>query len=501
MPSAAFSKQSPTSVKADAVAVFAVKEGDAAVPTADAVALAEVLDVDLAEELKALRFDGSPGTAARIATRGKAKAPAVLVVGVGERAKATPEALRRGAGTAARNALQGESLAVVVPADLVEDAEAADLAQAATEGALLGAYAFNHYRSSDEGAPKLQTVSVLAGEGAAASAVKKGVTAGAAVAAAVATTRDLVNTPPQAKRPPALAERINELAKDAGIKVKIHDEKALAKGGFGGILGVGQGSAEAPRLVELTYAPARAKQHVVFVGKGITFDTGGISLKPSNAMNTMKSDMAGAATVVGTMLAAAALGLKVKITGLCALAENMPSGTATRVSDVLTHRGGKTVEVMNTDAEGRLVMADALAYGAESSPDLMIDVATLTGAQVVALGSKVSAVMSTDAELAQALLGAAGAVGEGLWELPLVEDYREHLKSPVADLKNIGKAGEAGTIVAGLFLKEFTGDVPWAHLDIAGPSFTEEGDAFYNGRGATGSPVRTLVRFLADRAG
>jgi leucyl aminopeptidase len=196
----------------------------------------------------------------------------------------------------------------------------------------------------------------------------------------------------------------------------------------------------------------------------------------------------------------AELGLKVKVTALCALAENMPSGTATRVSDVLTHRGGTTVEVMNTDAEGRLVLADALAYGAESKPDAMIDVATLTGAQVVALGTKVSGIMGTDEALVDGLLDAAKAAGEPLWELPLVAEYRDHLKSTVADMKNIGRAGEAGTIIAALFLKEFTDGLPWAHLDIAGPSFTEEGDAFITAKGATGAPVRTLVRYLQSRA-
>jgi leucyl aminopeptidase len=501
MATLAFAKQSPTAVKVDTLAVFATKDGDVGVPTADAAALGGKLGIDLAEELKALRFDGAPGNVARIPTRGAAKAAIVLVVGIGEPGEVTLESLRRGAGTAARNALKDTSLAVVVPGDLLEGTEAADVAQAVAEGAGLGAYAFTVYRTQDDEKPKLAKVQVLAGEGADGGAVKKGVAAGAVMVRAVSTTRDLVNTPPQAKRPPALAERIGELAKDAGIKVKVFDEKALAKGGFGGILGVGQGSSEAPRLVELTYDPPRAKGHVTLIGKGITFDTGGISLKPSNSMMTMKSDMAGAASVVGTMLAAAELGLKVKITGLCALAENMPSGTATRVSDVLTHRGGTTVEVMNTDAEGRLVLADALAYGAESTPDAMIDIATLTGAQVVALGTKVSGVMGTDDELVQGLLAAAKTAGEGLWELPLVADYREHLKSTVADMKNIGKAGEAGTIVAALFLKEFAGDIPWAHLDIAGPSFTEEGDAFYLACGATGAPVRTLVRYLQSRAG
>lgn len=501
MPTLEFAKQAPTAVRADTVAVFAVKDGDAAVPGADALALAEALEVDLAAELAALRFDGSVGSVARIPTRGRAKAAIVLVVGAGEHGAVTADGLRRAAGTAARNAAKDSTLAVVVPADLLGDAAAEDVAQVVAEGAGLGGYAFTAYRTKDDDKPSLSGVSLLAGEGADAGAVKRGLAAGSAVVEAVAATRDLVNTPPHAKRPPALAERMADLAKDAGVKARIHDEKALLKGGFGGIMGVGQGSSAPPRLVELSYEPSRAVAHVVLVGKGITFDTGGISLKPSNAMQTMKSDMAGAASVVGTILAAAALGVKVRVTGLCALAENMPSGTATRVSDVLTHRGGTTVEVMNTDAEGRLVLADALAYGAESAPDAMIDIATLTGAQVVALGNKVSGVMGTDQDLVDALLAAAGESGEPLWQLPLVDEYRDHLKSPVADMKNIGKAGEAGTIVAALFLREFTGGVPWAHLDIAGPSFTDEGDAFYLARGATGVPVRTLLRYLQGLAG
>jgi leucyl aminopeptidase len=497
MPTLDYAKTAPIAAEVDTIAVFATKSGEVGVPAADAVALGTAIGVDLAGELEALIFDGALGSVARIPTRGSAKAAMVLVVGLGERDALTLETVRRGAGIAARNAAKVGSLAVVVPADVLEDDTAA-VAQAVTEGVGLGAYSYRTFRSTDDDAPKLSAVTVLPGEGTTPTQVKAGVAAGEVLVRAVSSTRDLVNTPPQAKRPPVLAETISDLAKAAGVKVKILDDKALEKGGFGGLIGVGQGSAEGPRLVELTYSPARAKGHVVLVGKGITFDTGGISLKPSNSMMTMKSDMSGAAAVVGAVTAAAKLGLKVKITGLCALAENMPSGTATRVSDVLVHRGGTTSEIMNTDAEGRLVLADALAYGAESKPDVMIDVATLTGAQVVALGNKVSGVLGTDKDLVQSLLSAADEVGEGLWELPLVADYREQLKSTVADLKNIGKAGEAGTIIAALYLKEFTDGLPWAHLDIAGPAFGD-GDSYYTSPGGTGAPVRTLVRYLQQR--
>jgi leucyl aminopeptidase len=346
--------------------------------------------------------------------------------------------------------------------------------------------------------PSLTAVRVLAGEGLDAGEAKRGVERGAVVVRATSLARDLVNEPPAGKRPPMLADRIVEIAGQAGLKVTVWDERKLEEEGFGGVLGVGQGSSAPPRLVELAHDPLRSRGHVVLVGKGITFDSGGLSLKPSNAMATMKCDMSGAAAVVAAMSALKELGVRTKVTGLVALAENMPSGTAIRVSDVLTHRGGRTVEVMNTDAEGRLVLADALAYGAELEPDALIDLATLTGAQVVALGNKVSAVMATDDALAERLLASAEAAGEGLWRLPLVDEYVEHLKSQVADLKNIGKPAEAGTIIGGLFLREFVGEVPWAHLDIAGPAFNEEAEKHYTPKGGTGAGVRTLLRYLLD---
>ena len=496
MPTFEFSKQSPTAVKADAVVVFATKDGEAAVAGSDARAMAKALKIDLAEWLSGIRFDGDLGAVARVPTRGKAATPVMLVAGLGD--SVTPDTLRKGAGAAARAATKDSTLAVVVPREHGgDDDEAA--AQAATEGVALGAYAYTEYRSKNHGTPSLQAVLVLAGEGVDAGAVKAGVATGGLVAGGVTLARDLVNTPPAAKRPPALAERIAELAKEHGLKAKILDEKALAKGRFGGILGVGQGSSERPRLVELTHDPARAKGHVVLVGKGITFDSGGLSLKPTSGMATMKSDMSGAAAVVGAMSVLSRLKIRTKVTGLLALAENMPSGDAIRVSDVLTHYNGTTVEVMNTDAEGRLVLADALAYGAERKPDAMIDLATLTGAQIIALGNDIAAVMGTDDLLVEALESAAAGAGERIWRLPLPDDYADQLKSDVADLQNIGKGRAAGTIIGGLFLKEFTGEVAWAHLDIAGPAFTEEGDAFTAAKGGTGMGVRTLVRYLQSR--
>src|SRR5680860_66060 len=431
--------------------------------TPSAASTAVELGIDVAGELRAVGFDGGLGDVAHIPTRGAATAALLVVVGLGEAERVDAEVLRRAAGAAARAATKDAVVAVVAPLELVGSADgdsALPGVQALVEGLALGAYGYTEYRRKPHDVPSIARVLVLADA-------------------------------------------------DGKVEEAIARGKALEKGRFGGILGVGQGSSVEPRMVELTYEPkgfggarfGKAKGgHVVLVGKGITFDSGGLSLKPSASMTTMKSDMGGAAAIVGAMSVLGALGVGTKVTGLLALAENMPGGDAIRVSDVLTHRDGTTVEVMNTDAEGRLVLADALAYGAEQAPDAMIDLATLTGAQVVALGPDISGLMGTDDALVEALEAAAKTAGEKLWHLPLPVEYREQLRSEVADLKNIGKPGQAGTLVAGLFLKEFVGDVPWAHLDIAGPAFTEEGDAFYRAKGGTGVMVRTLVQYLRDRA-
>jgi leucyl aminopeptidase len=497
-----FAEQSAAQVDADVVAVFATKGDErTAVAGADATALAAELEIDLPAVLAGLRYEGELGSVARIPTQGKATASLVLVIGLGPAEKVTLETVRRGAGTAARNATKNASIAVIVPGDLPSEASAAERAQAVTEGAGLGAYAFTTYRSKPTDVPSVRSVSVVAGEGLEAAELQAGVDRGVVTVRAVSLARDLVNTPPMDKRPPALAEKVGELVSDAGVQIEVLDEQALADGGFGGILGVGQGSSAPPRLVQLTYDPDGASGHVMLVGKGITFDSGGLSLKPSNSMSTMKSDMSGAAAVVGVMTVLRDLDVKVKVTGLLALAENMPSGTATRVSDVLTHRGGKTVEVMNTDAEGRLVLGDALAYAAESEPDAIIDLATLTGAQIVALGNKISALMGNNDELVTEVKASADRAGEQVWHLPLPEEYADHLRSEVADFKNIGKPMQAGTLIGGLYLSKFVGDVPWVHLDIAGPSFSEEGDSWYTPKGGTGAGVRTVLSLLTARSG
>jgi leucyl aminopeptidase len=321
------------------------------------------------------------------------------------------------------------------------------------------------------------------------------------LATAVALVRDLVNTAPSDLVPATFAARAQEIAAEAGMGITVLDEQALAEGGYGGILGVGQGSVHPPRLVRLEYAPPQASQVLVLAGKGITFDSGGLSLKPAKAMETMKSDMGGAAAVMAAMQAIAALGLSVRVIGYLPLAENMPSGTAQRPSDVLTIYGGTTVEVLNTDAEGRLVLADALARSASDSPDVLVDVATLTGAQVVSLGPRVAGVMANDDALRDAVVDAAGRAGEAMWPMPLPSELRKGLESSVADLTNVAPDRNGGMLVAGLFLREFVPlGVHWAHLDIAGPSYNDGPPHGYTPKGGTGAATRTLVQIAQDMA-
>ena len=324
-----------------------------------------------------------------------------------------------------------------------------------------------------------------------------------AVAAAVALARDLTNTPSGRKSPAWLADQAVAVAAECGLTARVWEAGELAAHGFGGVLAVGSGSARPPRLIELGYRPPGWHEHVVLVGKGITFDSGGLSLKPADGMKLMKTDMAGGAAVIAVMSALGRLGVGARVTGLVAAAENMPSGSALRPGDVITQFGGRTVEVLNTDAEGRLVLADALAYAdAVLQPDVMVDIATLTGAARVALGTQTAAMYASDQRLARDLLAAASASGDALWRMPLVDEYREALDSPVADLANIphgGRGDRAGSIDAALFLREFSGGRPWAHLDIAGAarSAADEGE---NTKGGTGYGTQLLLAWLAGAA-
>jgi leucyl aminopeptidase len=439
---------------------------------------------------------GGHGELTRLASRGTIGASSILGVGLGRQADTyEPDALRRAVGTAARSL--GGTARVATTVALVNGPEPADsTVTAVAEGLALGAYAFDAYRrdSLDGRKAPLAAASLLVPTPRAVAPLLR---RAAVLAESVALTRDLVNTPPDDLPPSAFAERAREVAAAAGLRVEVLDEKALVKGAYGGIVGVGQGSARPPRLVRVAHEPAGATAQVALVGKGITFDSGGLSLKPAQAMETMKCDMAGAAAVLATVLAAAKLELPIRVSAWCPLAENLPGGSAVRPSDVLTMYGGKTVEVLNTDAEGRLVLADALVRAAEDKPDLLVDVATLTGAAVVALGSRTFGVMGTDGARDQ-VVAAARQAGEQAWPMPLPPDIRPSLDSEVADLCNIGDRN-GGMLSAGLFLKEFVPDgLPWAHLDIAGPAWNGGSPWGHVPKGGTGVAVATLLTLLEN---
>jgi leucyl aminopeptidase len=490
------------SAKADLLAVPVFAGPELGPGAEEAVA---ALGVPVAPLLEARGFSGKPGETAALPTLGRLEAAVLLLVGVGERAKVDPEVLRRAAAAVVREG-RGAAKAVTTLAQALP-ADPAGAIQAVTEGALLAAYRFDKYKQAkangDRRPAELAALALVpAGPGGRGSggrgAQERALAAGQVRAAATNLARDLSNEPANALHPADLAAAARKALAGKGVTVKVKDEKALAREGFGGIVGVGQGAEHPPRLIELRYAPKGASGQVVLVGKGITFDSGGLSLKPPDSMKTMKTDMSGAAAVLATMSALADLDVGVAVTGYLASAENMPSGHAIRPGDVLTMKNGKTVEVLNTDAEGRLVMADALALGAAARPDAIIDVATLTGACMIALGNRYSGLMANDEALAAELLDAAAEAGEPTWRLPLPPEYHKDIESDLADLKNVGDR-YGGALVAGLFLQEFVDGRPWAHLDIAGPARAESEDG-YLGKGSTGVAVRTLLTWLERRS-
>jgi leucyl aminopeptidase len=484
---------STTPAKADAVVIGVAKGPKGLVLAPGSEAVATAFGKRLLPTLIALGATGKAEEITRTATLGALGAPVLVAVGLGDAAKTYPrERVRRAAGAAVRALAGTSSVALSLPAD---DAEGL---RAVCEGGLLGAYSFTRFRASSLAGQKapVSKVTVISGLSGAKAVAKRA----QVVVKAVCLARDLVNTPPSHLHPADLAAAAVAEAERVGISSEVLDEKALKKGAYGGILGVGQGSTNPPRLVHLSYTPKGASTTVALVGKGITFDSGGISIKPAAGMEAMKSDMGGAAAVVASIAAAAELGLKVNVEAWVPMAENMPSGTAIRPSDVLTMRGGKKIEVNNTDAEGRLILGDAMARACEDSPDVLVDVATLTGAQLVALGARTAGVMGED-ELRTQIVAAADAAGEAMWPMPLPEDLRKGLDSEIADMVNTGPR-EGGMLSAGLFLREFVADgVRWAHVDIAGPAYHDGQPYGYVTPGGTGMAVRTLVELLTDVAG
>ncbi|MCM3659080.1 leucyl aminopeptidase [Agromyces mediolanus] len=440
-----------------------------------------------------LRALGAKGAADELVRLADPSVDGRVVAVAGTGAAADADALRLAAGSALRQLSEVDSVAIGIPA--ASAAEAAAL----LEGAALGAYRFNEYRSKPKPPVASITLHTEFGD------EELGTERVRTVAEAVAATRDLVNLSPSELFPARFAEIAVDAARAAGIQATVYAEDELEAGGFGGLLGVGQGSVRGPRLVRLEYAPDGATTSLAFVGKGITFDSGGLSLKPMQSMVGMKGDMAGAAAVFNATLALARLNAPVRVTAWLCLAENLPSGTAMRPNDVLRIRGGKTVEVLNTDAEGRLVLADGLVAASEEQPDAIIDVATLTGAQLVALGGRITGLMGDD-DLVQRVRDAAAAVDESLWPMPLPAHLLPLLKSDVADLTNTKLGGVVpGMLLAGVFLQEFVGErdgakIPWAHLDIAGPADNGGAAWGFTGGGPTGIAVRTLVRLGEELA-
>jgi leucyl aminopeptidase len=467
---------------ADIIAVPVEPGGESADPALD-----DLLPTSAADAIATLKLTGEAGKSGQALASVGGRPVRVLLRGVGDR---SPRALRQAGAELGRRVADGAAAtASVVAAD---DAAAV---QAFAEGVLLGGYRFD-LKSAKQPPAAPGVARLLASADDAAAAVDRA----RVIAAAVGLARDLANQPSLRKSPEWLAGEAARVTAGREVSVRAWSPEELAEGGFGGILAVGSGSARPPRLIELSYDPPDARSHVVLVGKGITFDSGGLSLKPNDNMKLMKTDMAGGGAVIAVMSALAALGVRHRVTGLVAAAENLPSGSAYRPGDVLTQYGGRTVEVLNTDAEGRLVLADALAYAAAVlKPDQIIDIATLTGAARVALGITHAALYATDDQLARSLSAAGQASGDRVWRMPLEDSYVPALASTVADIAHVTTVpGDwPGSIIAALFLREFTAGLPWAHLDIAGTGRSTENEGELS-KGATGFGTRLLLNLLTQ---
>lgn len=444
--------------------------------------------------LKKEGFEGKEGASKLIYTQGRLPAENLLILGLGLGKKFEPEIARKLSARAAKVALQIKAVHV---ATQIHGAEfktfsIGECAQAVAEGFGLASYQFQRYKKKDKNRREIKKITLISPSRKYLPEIAEGRSRGELLADGIFLARDLINTPAKDMTPLAMAREAKSLK---GIRTRIFNESQIRRMKMGAYLGVAQGSINPPAFIEMHYRPARSRKKVVIIGKGVTFDSGGLSLKPPKHMETMKDDMSGAAAVIGLMSVIARLKPRVEVWGLVAAAENMPDARAQRPGDIVTAMNGKTIEVLNTDAEGRLTLADAVVYGRQKKPDYMIDLATLTGACLVALGDRISGIMGNDEELVDKLIEAGKKTGEKMWELPLADEYKDELKSPIADLKNVG-GSYAGTINGGLFIQEFVGDTKWAHIDIAGPSWTEK-PRDYEAKGGTGVMVRALAEFLS----
>jgi leucyl aminopeptidase len=492
MTSVALTSAPVTTLDVDALIVGITNEGKKRLEGPPA--LPDDVRAALEKALEALGATGKLGEITKVPGTGLVKARMIVAVGLGDERILDFDKVRRTAGAALRSLAGTKSVAIVVT-----DPDAARI-EAVTQGALLGNYAFHSFRGASAASqPEPVQKIVITGDPKDKDQAAA-LTRAEVIAEAVNFARDLVNTPPSALPPEEIAQQAIDAVRKLPVGVEVWDEDALARDEFGGILAVGQGSANPPRLIRLEYSPKGAKRTLAIVGKGVTFDSGGLSLKPPKAMETMKCDMSGAAAVIAAVAAIARLKLKVNVIGWIPTVENMPGGRAQRPGDVITIFGGRTVEVLNTDAEGRLILADALVAASDEEPALIIDAATLTGAQTVALGDRTSGIMANDDDLRAAIYDTATRAGETMWHMPIPEESRGTLDSAIADIKNIGD-GKGGMLSAAAFLREFVPDnQPWAHLDIAGPAFNEGGPYGYTPKGGTGAAVRTFIQAAEDVA-
>lgn len=457
-------------------------------------ALPDDVRVSLEKALEALGATGKLGEITRVPGTGLVKARMIVAVGLGEKRGRDFEKARRVTGTALRSLAGTKSVAIVI------NSPDGPRVEAVAAGALLGNYAFHSFRGVSAASQPAPVDKILITGDPKDKEHSAALERAQIIANAVNYARDLVNTPPSALPPEEIAQEAIAAMKKLPVRVEVWDEAHLEEEEFGGILAVGQGSANPPRLIRLEYSPKGAKKTVALIGKGVTFDSGGLSLKPPKAMETMKCDMSGAAAVIAAVSAIAQLKLKVKVIGWIPTVENMPGGHAQRPGDVITIYGGRTVEVLNTDAEGRLILADAIVRASEEKPDLIVDAATLTGAQTIALGDRTSGVMGRSDEFRDKVWESSQRAGEIMWHMPIPEESRGTLDSPIADIKNIGD-GKGGMLSAAAFLAEFVPDgLPWAHLDIAGPAFNEGGPHGYTPKGGTGAAVRTFIQVAEDTA-
>ena len=492
------------STKADVLIVGHLQDGGKRLGGA-LQSIDDALNGEISAAIVAGEFEGKPNTHMTVRSAGRLAAKHVVVVGEGKRRELTPELVRQAAGLGVKIAksLKAESIATVAMGAGKGEQDARATSQAVVEAALLANYSFDGWKKKDEENPKteLKTVQLMEVESKKMRRVEAGAELGEVFARAAMETRDLVNEVPSEMSPEALKKAAEAIAKRSGrVTIKVFNKKEARQMGMNAFLAVASGSETEPYFIHLTYKPKKkAKKSVALVGKGITFDSGGLSLKPSEGMTTMKCDMAGAATVLGVFSALEALEPAVEVHGIIATCENMPSGSAYRPGDVVRAMNGTSIEVLNTDAEGRVTMADSLSYASELRPNAIIDLATLTGACVVALGEEIVGVMTDSEKLAERVLDAADETGEEFWELPLFKGYDKLINSKIADVQNIGQNRWGGALTAGLFLKRFVDpEIPWMHLDIAGPAFAERNYLSYVPYGGSGAAVRTLLQVLKN---